>query len=240
MAGTPTPGGVAQTGTSTIALDSVTVDSGGVRILDAVSTRLTEHRIAVIGANGSGKSTFARLLNGLVRASSGTVAVRGLDPARREREVRALVGFVFTNPDAQIIMPTVAEDVAFSLRGRGLSPAEIDDRVQTILSRYGLAELAERPAHELSGGQKQLLALCSVLVSEPEILVADEPTTLLDAANTRRVSDILTGLPQQLIVVTHNLQLAARCDVALLFDRGRLIEQGDPDAVIGRYERELC
>lgn len=225
---------------ASIRFEDVVVERGGVRILDGVTTELDSRRIAVIGANGSGKSTFARLLNGLMTATSGEVRVRGIDPRRRGKEARALIGFVFTNPDAQIVMPTVAEDVAFSLRGKGIVRAEVDRRVAAILDRYGLAELADRPAHELSGGQKQLLAVCAVLVSEPDILVADEPTTLLDAANTRRVSDILMALPQQLVVVTHDLALARRCDVAVLFDRGRIVDQGHPGPVIARYEREFC
>jgi biotin transport system ATP-binding protein len=136
-------------------------------------------------------------------------------------------------------MPTVGEDVAFSLRGKGLTRSEISARTSDVLHDYGLADLVDLPAHDLSGGQKQLLALCSVLVARPSILVADEPTTLLDARNTRLVSDILMDLPQQLVVVTHDLALAARCDVALLFDGGRLLQHGDPAAALDRYEREL-
>lgn len=223
-----------------IVVDDVSVERNGVRVLDRVTATVDAHRIAVIGANGSGKSTFARLINGLVVASSGSVRVAGLDPVRQARKVRELVGFLFTNPESQIIMPTVAEDVAFSLRGSGLPREEVTRRVAGILDEYGLAELVDRPAHELSGGQKQLLALCSGLVRAPQILVADEPTTLLDAANTRRVSDALVALSQQLVVVTHDLALAARCDRVLLFDHGRLIAQGEPGEVIERYERELC
>ena len=222
-----------------IDIRDVSVERDGKPILAEVTAQLDEKRIAVIGANGSGKSTFARLLNGLVRPTVGTVTIDGFDPSRQAREVRARVGFVFTNPDAQIVMPTVGEDVAFSLRGKGLTRAEISARTSDVLHEYGLADLVDRPAHDLSGGQKQLLALCSVLVARPSILVADEPTTLLDARNTRLVSDILMNLPQQLIVVTHDLALAARCDVALLFDGGRLLQHGDPAAAIDRYEREL-
>ncbi|MFU8946844.1 energy-coupling factor ABC transporter ATP-binding protein [Mycetocola zhadangensis] len=226
--------------TRTIDLDGVSVDYGNRLALRSVTTRLDAHRIAVIGANGSGKSTFARLLNGLELPTSGSIRVHGLDPVREGKQLRRRVGFVFTNPDAQIVMPTVAEDVAFSLRGRGLSKSEIAGRVASVLSDNGLADHADAPAHSLSGGQKQLLAICSVLVTEPELLVADEPTTLLDAANTRRIADLLAGLPQQVVLVTHNLRLAERCDIALLFDGGQLIEQGNPADVVGRYEREFA
>ena len=150
-----------------IELDGVSVELGGKTVLRGVDVRLDQRRIAVIGANGSGKSTFARLLNGLVTPSEGVVRVHGLDVAKESKRVRQLVGFVFTNPDAQIIMPTVAEDVGFSLRGRGLSRAEIAERTETVLAAYGLSGFGEAPAHTLSGGQKQLLALASVLVGEP-------------------------------------------------------------------------
>src|SRR6185312_15782946 len=108
-----------------------------------------------------------------------------------------------TDPDAQIVMPTVAEDVAFSLRRSGLDRAARAARVDAVLERFRLAEHADHPAHLLSGGQKQLLALAAVLVTEPAVLVCDEPTTLLDARNARRVAQLLAGLEQQVVLVTH-------------------------------------
>ncbi|TXN29540.1 energy-coupling factor ABC transporter ATP-binding protein [Lacisediminihabitans profunda] len=222
-----------------IVFDSVSVDFGGRTALRDVSVSLDQRRIGVIGSNGSGKSTFARMLNGLVLPSSGAVRVHGLDPARQSKLLRRRVGFIFSNPDVQIVMPTVAEDVAFSLRGRGFTAAEAGARVSAVLDRFGLTTHSEAPAHSLSGGQKQLLALCSILVGEPGLLVADEPTALLDAVNSRRIADhLLDELPQQLVLVTHDLRMAARCDVVLRFDAGRLVESGAPGDVVGRYERE--
>lgn len=222
-----------------IAFDGVSVEFAGRMALRDVSVVLDQRRIAVIGSNGSGKSTFARMLNGLVPATTGTVRVHGLDPVREAKRVRRLVGFIFSNPDAQIVMPTVAEDVAFSLRGRGHSAGDVDARVADTLSTYGLGDLADAPAHSLSGGQKQLLALSAILIGEPSLVVADEPTALLDAANTRRIGAfLLDTLPHQLVLVTHDMRLAARCDIALRFEDGRLVEQGDPAEVIDRYERE--
>lgn len=220
-----------------IRFDDVSVDFAGRTALRNVSLALTQKRIGVIGANGSGKSTFARILNGLVTPTTGAVRVHGLNPVTQSKQLRRQVGFIFSNPDAQIVMPTVAEDVAFSLRGRGLSRNEIAVRVTAILQTYGLDQHAEAPAHSLSGGQKQLLALCSILIGVPALLIADEPTALLDAANTRRIGNyLLDELPQQLVLVTHDLHLAARCDIVLRFDNGILVEQGDPAAVIERYE----
>lgn len=223
--------------TGGIELDAVSVEIDGCRILDDVTVGLTQRTVAVVGANGSGKSTFARLLNGLVRPTSGRVRVGGLDVARDVRTVRERVGFVFTNPDAQLLMPTVGEDVTLSLKGSGLSRALVAERVEAALDRYGLGGFAPRAVHGLSGGQKQLLALVSVLVREPEVVVADEPTTLLDLGNARRIGELLTGgIAAQTVIVTHDLDLARRCEVALWFDSGRLREVGDPSEVVARYE----
>lgn len=224
-----------------IAFEDVGVVLDGRRILEDVTVRLDQRRIAVIGANGSGKSTFARLIDGLVRPTHGTVTVDGLDVERQLKQVRARVGFVFTNPDAQILMPTVAEDVRLSLRGSGLDRATIDARVASVLGAYGLLDHADAPAYGLSGGQKQLLALASVLVREPRVVIADEPTTLLDLGNARRIGDLLVdGLDAQVMIVTHDLELAARCDVALRFHAGRLAEVGEPAEVVHRYRREFA
>ncbi|HTF10006.1 MAG TPA: energy-coupling factor ABC transporter ATP-binding protein [Asanoa sp.] len=223
-----------------IVLDNVSVEyPGGRTAVRELSVRLSERRIAVIGSNGSGKSTFARTLNGLVTPTTGAVRVHGLDPIRQAKELRRRVGFVFSNPDTQIIMPTVAEDAAFSLRRRGLSRAEIAARVAAALDRVGLTGYADSPAHSLSGGEKQLLALCAVLIGEPSLVVADEPTAYLDGVNSRRIAGfLLDQMPQQLVLVTHDLRLAARCDVAVRFDRGRLVDQGEPGPVIARYEHD--
>lgn len=225
------------TAIASIAVDGVSVHRDGRPILRDVSIRLTAQRIAVIGANGSGKSTFARLLNGLVTPSSGRVVVHGLDAARDRAALRRRVGFVFTDPQAQILMPTAAEDLALSLRG--LDRTEVARRVEDALAAHGLAERADIPASDLSGGQKQLLALASVLITEPALLVADEPTTLLDLRNSRRIGDLLLAQTAQLVLVTHDLDLAARCDQAVLFEDGEVVASGDPAAVIGAY-RELC
>lgn len=210
-------------------------DGGTLTILEPTSAVLTEHRVGVIGANGSGKSTLARLLNGLVLPSSGRVLVDGLDTARDGPAVRARVAFVFTDPDAQLVMPTVAEDVALSLRRLGLGRAERAARVHEVLARFGLAHLAEVSVHALSGGQKQLLALAGVLATEPAVLVCDEPTTLLDLRNTRAVADLLAGLEQRVVLVTHDLDLAEQTDRVLVVDGGAVVFDGEPGAAVAFY-----
>ena len=221
-----------------IEVRGVTHRYGERTVLLDVHVRLTEQRIGVVGANGSGKSTFVRLLNGLVLPSQGEVSVDGHDTRREGRAVRRAVGFCFTDPDAQIVMPTVAEDVAFGLRRRGLSKAEADERVSRALTTYGLADHADHPAHLLSGGQRQLLALACVLVTEPGVLVMDEPTTLLDLRNADVVSRVVAGLPQQVVLVTHHLDLLDGFDRVLVFDEGRLVCDDLPDAAV-RYYRKL-
>lgn len=208
-------------------------------VLRDVTLTLTQDRVGVVGANGSGKSTFARLLNGLVRPDAGRVTVDGLDTVREGREVRRRVGFCFTDPDAQIVMPTVAEDIAFGLRRRGLTSAERDERTRGALAAYGLADHADHPAHLLSGGQKQLLALASVLVTEPDVLVLDEPTTLLDLRNAAMVRALLDDLPQQVVLVTHHLDLLDGFDRVLVFDDGRVAHDGAPAEAVAAY-RDLA
>lgn len=206
-------------------------------VLRDLDLRLGEQRIGVIGANGSGKSTFARLLNGLVVPTEGRVRVDGLDTRSQAKAVRRRVGFVFTDPDAQIVMPTVAEDIGFGLRRHGLDRREVDRRVEEALAAYGLADHRDHPAHLLSGGQKQLLALASVLVTEPEVLVLDEPTTLLDLANTRRIADVVAALPQQVVLVTHQLELVDAFDRVLVFDAGALAFDGLPADGVAHYRK---
>lgn len=219
-----------------IQIQGVSHRYGDREVLSGIDLSLVEDRIGVIGANGSGKSTLARLFNGLVVPTTGRVLVDGMDTSRDGAGVRRKVGFVFSDPDAQIVMPTVAEDVAFSLRRRGLGKAEVADRVGDILARFGLGGHLDHPAHLLSSGQKQLLALASVLVTEPEILICDEPTTLLDLRNSRQVADLLEGLTQQVVMVTHDLDLLAGWQRVLVVNDGQVVEDGPAEQSIGRYK----
>lgn len=226
---------------------------GEATILHPTTLALGEQRISIIGANGSGKSTLARLFNGLIEPSSGTVQVRAteqeagelgggaewLDTARHGAAVRRRVGFVFTDPGAQLVMPTAIEDVALSLRRQHRKKCERRSRALAALERFGLAEFADRSVHTLSGGQRQLLAIASVLATEPAILVADEPTTLLDLRNSRKVAELLAALPQQVIVVTHDLDLAARAERTLVVDEARVVFDGVPAEAIEFYRARV-
>ncbi|UNB52690.1 energy-coupling factor ABC transporter ATP-binding protein [Mycolicibacterium sp. YH-1] len=221
-----------------IVFERVTHSFGERQVLRNVSLTLSERRIGVLGANGSGKSTLARMVNGLVLPDDGAVRVRGLDTRRSARKVRRNVGFVFTDPDRQILMPTVAEDIELSLSRHGLSRTERTDRTRRVLERFGLAGHADHPAHLLSGGQKQLLALAAVLVTEPRIVVADEPTTLLDLRNARMLRAAFATLDTQLIVVTHDLELIDDFDRVIVLDEGQVIADDVPSVALAAY-REL-
>ncbi|MGJ3265384.1 MAG: energy-coupling factor ABC transporter ATP-binding protein [Salinarimonas sp.] len=218
-----------------IVLDQVSVTMQERPILRGLDLVLDERRVGIVGVNGSGKSTLARLLNGLVLPDAGSVSVRGLDTRKQTRAVRRKVGFVFQNPENQIVFPIVGEDVAFGLRNLGLSKREAAARAQAALAAHGLDALAERPAHTLSGGEKQMLALVSVLVMEPEIVVLDEPTTLLDLRNRNRIRAAIAGLAQTAIVVTHDLELVRDFDRVVVVDEGRIAADDAPEAALAWY-----
>lgn len=220
-----------------IRFESVSHAYGDRTVLAGLDLTLTERRIGIVGVNGGGKSTLARMINGLVVPTSGTVTVDGLDTRRKGAAVRKRVGFCFTDPDTQIVMPTVAEDVDFSLRRSGLDKGERRRRVEQVLARYRLGDHADHPSHLLSGGQKQLLALAAVLVTEPDVIVADEPTTLLDLRNRALVADTFADLPQQLVVVTHDLDLVADVDRVLVVDGGRVVVDDCPGVALDAYRR---
>ncbi|MDP5225808.1 MULTISPECIES: ABC transporter ATP-binding protein [Arthrobacter] len=206
-------------------------------ILTVDGLRLTERRIGVLGANGSGKSTLLRLLNGLQLPDSGSVTVHGLDTRRDGRAVRALVGFVFTDPLSQLVMPTGREDLELSLR-RSVPRKDRAARAQEILERFGLATLADQSVYELSGGERQLMALASVLAVEPRVLALDEPSTLLDLRNRELLRRTLAELPQQQVLATHDLELALDMDRVLVVDRAEIVFDGDPASAVAFY-REL-
>ena len=222
---------------SSIRFEEVGHQFGERVVLSGVSADLREARVGIIGSNGSGKSTLARMINGLVHPTSGRVIVDDLEPAHHGAEVRRKVSFLFSDPDAQIVMPTVGEDIAFSLRRLSLQKDEVAARVASALELVGLPGYADHPAHHLSSGQKQLLAMASILVTEPSILVCDEPTTLLDMRNTRRLAELLSGLSQQIIRVTHDLDLIVGFERVLVIADGRLVADGHGAESVAYYRK---
>ncbi|MCC3271520.1 energy-coupling factor ABC transporter ATP-binding protein [Arthrobacter zhangbolii] len=204
-------------------------------ILHPFSLELAGPRTAVIGANGSGKSTLLKLLNGLVLPDTGSVTVDGLDTAHKGAAVRRRVGFVFTDPLSQLVMPTGRDDVELSLRASVPGRAARRHTAEARLASLGLLDLADRSIYDLSGGERQLMALASVLAVEPDILVADEPSTLLDLRNTARLRGIFSSLPQQVIYTTHDLEFAADADRVIVMENGSVVFDGGPQEAIAAY-----
>ncbi|MBP2486168.1 biotin transport system ATP-binding protein [Rhizobium leguminosarum] len=210
--------------------------SFGARVaLQPLTLGISGKRIGVIGLNGSGKTTFARLINGLTKPSVGRVTVNGRDTSDEKAAV-ADVGFIFQSPQNQIILPIVKDDIAFGLKRRGFTKAEIEAKVEGVLARFGAEALADRRAHELSGGELQVAALCSVLATGPGILILDEPTNQLDLKNRALVEGIIAGLPESAIIITHDLELIAGFERVLLFHEGRLAADAPAAEAIARYK----
>lgn len=212
---------------------------GGDRVLDDVDLSLqTGDRLAVLGANGAGKSTLLLHLNGLLLPEAGTVTIGDTVVTRETlREVRRKVGFVFQHPDDQLFLPTLLEDVAFGPLNDGASADDAAQASRAILAAFGLEHARGRAAHHLSGGEKRLASLATVLVMEPEILVLDEPTAGLDARSRRRVVDFLAGRSETLVVATHDLEVAAAlCRQAVVLANGRVAAAGPIQSVLGDPE----
>jgi len=190
-------------------------------------------RVGIVGPNGAGKTTLALLAVGLLRPQSGEVLFRGR-PVRAEKDfrpVRRVVGLLFQNADDQLFYPTVLEDVAFGPLNLGRSPAEAEAVARRTLEGLGLAGFEDRVTHRLSGGEKKLVSLATVLAMQPEALLLDEPTNALDAATRQRLIDILSGLPQALAIISHDLDLLARTTTEVLaLEHGHLHREG-PAAV---------
>lgn len=222
-----------------IVLDGVTVRRGGRVALESVTLRLTEQRVAVVGRNGSGKSTLARLVKGLLSPDAGTVRVFGLNPARRERRAIADIGFLFQNSDHQILCPTVAEEIAFGPVELGAPRAEADRRARAILDLHGIAAWADRPVTALSEGQRRLVCLLAVLVSDPRLLVLDEPFAGLDIPTRLRLQAFIAELPQQVLLISHEPESLDGFDRALWLEEGRLAADGPPSEVLPVFTRAM-
>ena len=206
-----------------ISLQNVDVIADGRSILKPITLEVEQSRTAVIGLNGSGKSTFVRLLNGLQLPSSGTVTVDGLNTQKEGRKVRTRVGFVFQNPDNQIVYPTVREDLAFGLKNLGYIKAEVEAQIADAMQTYKITHLADRLTHQLSGGEKQMVALLGVLIMRPNYIILDEPTNHLDFNTVEGLTQALAEYPGTVITVSHDRSFIGRiADKILEIDGGRV------------------
>jgi energy-coupling factor transport system ATP-binding protein len=187
--------------------------------------------VGVVGPNGGGKSTLVRLLNGLLRPDSGSVRIGELDPATEPFEARKRVGMLFQNPENGLVAPFVEDDVAFGLENLGMERPVMRERVRKAIRAVGLEGYERREPHTLSGGEKQRVALAGILALDPEILLLDEPTSMLDAAGRREVLERLEGLrgTRTVLHVTHHLEELLDADRVLVLNAGRLVADVRPE-----------
>lgn len=208
------------------------------RALDGLDLQIDKGEIvAIIGGNGSGKTTFARLLNALLLPTSGIVYIDGIDTTDKERlwDVRRIAGMVFQNPDNQIVGTTVAEDVAFGPENLGLEPELIEARVRDALREVALTEFADVAPHLLSGGQKQRVSVAGIIAMKPECIILDEATALLDPAARNEIINLVFRLNREegvtVFYITHNMEEARRAERILILDAGKIVLDGTPREV---------
>lgn len=201
-------------------------------------------RVALLGPNGAGKTTLVLHLNGILDAGAGEVAVSGLPVTKANlQEIRRRVGVVFQDPDDQLFMGTVRQDVAFGPANLGLRGVQLERRVLEALDRVGMADFVDRPPHHLSFGQRRRVAVATVLAMEPEILVLDEPSSNLDPASRRELADILRSLDVTVLMVTHDLPYALElCPRSIVLSEGVVVADGSTydvltDAALMRAHR---
>ena len=208
-------------------LDRIFLTRDQNRVFNGLSLRLTEHRIGLIGANGSGKSSLLRLIKGLLVPDSGSVSISGS------------VGFVFQNPEHQLLFPTAMEELCFGLIEQGVLPEQAQQRAHDLLATHGYAHIADCATHELSDGQKQLLCIFSVILDGASTLLLDEPFASLDLKTTRNVMRFIATLPQQLVLATHDLELVNDFDRVIWLDEGVVRSDGPPSQVILAYRESV-
>lgn len=215
------------------------------RVLDKLNLNIEKGSfVAIIGHNGSGKSTFAKHINAILLPSGGTISVCGIDTKDEEKlyELRKSAGMVFQNPDNQIVSTIVEEDVAFGLENIGIEWEEMHKRVKESLIAVNMYEYRKRAPHLLSGGQKQRVAIAGILAMEPECIILDEPTAMLDPQGRREVLDTIISLNKNkkitIILITHYMDEAAKADRVIVFDKGSVVLDDTPQKVF-EYEEKL-
>lgn len=219
-------------------------DEGVVNAVNDFSLEVPEGQfLAVLGHNGCGKSTVAKLINGILVPNKGKVTVEGMDTSDEEKtvDIRKTVGMVFQNPDNQIVATIVEDDVAFGPENLGVEPSEIRKAVDSALKAVGMYEFRKREPHRLSGGQKQRVAIAGVIAMNTKCIVMDEPTAMLDPQGRKEVMDTVIKLNREfgitVILITHYMDEAVKADRVIVMDGGRIAMDGTPKEVFRNVER---
>jgi len=208
-------------------------------VLHDLTLSLAERRIGIIGRNGSGKTTLARVIKGLLTPDHGQVRVAGLDPSARTREAAAAVGFLFQNSDHQILCPNVGEEIAFGPIQAGMDKDAAHAAVTRLLSAQGVADWIDRPVVALSEGQRRLVCLLAVLILEPRVLILDEPFNGLDIPTRRGLMAFLEDLPQQILIISHDVESLHDADRLLWLEAGKIHDDGPPPLVGPRFLKAM-
>ncbi len=206
----------------------------GVPVLENLSFTVRDgETVGLIGANGAGKSTIMKAMLGLIQVQ-GEIAVDGIPVNNKNLPlIRQKLGFVLQNSDHQMFMPTVYEDMRFAPGNYGLSREETEERIQRVLAQLNLEELKNRYNHKISGGEKRMAAIATILVMKPEVLLMDEPTTALDPVNRRTVIHAINSLPQTKLIASHDLDMILdTCDRVILLNRGKIVADGDAQTIL--------
>ena len=224
----------------TIQFENVSLSLNAREVLKGVSLDVQEQRVGVIGRNGSGKTSFARLLCGLLAPSSGRVRVNGNDLFKHRAAALKTVGILFQNPDHQIIFPTVLEELSFGLTQQGQRKAEAMQNATKILQQFDRLDWAERTIATLSQGQRHLVCLLSVLAMAPPLLVLDEPFAGLDLPTKTYLQNLLYGLDQSVLHITHDLQALAEYERVIWLEKGQVAGDGLPKNIIPAFENAMA
>ena len=224
----------------TIQFENVSLSLNARKLLNGVSLDIQEQRVGVIGRNGSGKTSFARLLCGLLAPTSGRVRVNGNDLFKHRAAALKTVGILFQNPDHQIIFPTVLEELSFGLTQQGQRKAEAMQNATKILQQFDRLDWAERTIATLSQGQRHLVCLLSVLAMAPPLLVLDEPFAGLDLPTKTYLQNLLYGLDQSVLHITHDLQALAEYERVIWLEKGQVVGDGLPKHIIPTFENAMA
>ncbi len=220
-----------------IQFQNVSVSFQSQTILNQLSFELSHHRVAIFGLNGSGKTTLLKTLNGLIAPSLGQILVNQHCTIQNTKQVREQVGLIFQNPEHQIIFPTVEEELGFGLKNQKYDSGVIEQKTTGILEHFKWEAFRKKNCYELSGGEKKLLTLLSILVMNPTVLVFDEPMCFLDLKRQCEWKNIMQKLEQMMIVTTHRLEDVADFEHALVLHEGQLIFEGLPKDAFKTYQQ---